>query len=117
VEYLPKSFTTTSQLYEKDPSILRYPVEMNEVGKTSEELLLLAVQPIISIILIRMILQKLSCGISPKILHYNIPIFLWISFNKIAVQPIINFIKRNPEKNWDVVVKDFGRYSTGQFLK
>ena len=48
---------------------------MNEVGKTSEELLLL------------------------------------------AVQPIINFIKKNPEKNWDVVVKDFGRYSTGQFLK
>ena len=47
---------------------------MNEVGKTSEELLLL------------------------------------------AVQPIINFIKRT-QKNWDVVVKDFGRYSTGQFLK
>lgn len=34
----------------KDPSILRYPVEMNEVGKTSEELLLLAVQPIINFI-------------------------------------------------------------------
>ncbi|MCU4987926.1 flavin monoamine oxidase family protein [Bacillus cereus] len=66
---------TTLQQYEKDPSILRYPVEMNEVGKTSEELLLL------------------------------------------AVQPIINFIKKNPEKNWDVVVKDFGRHSTGQFLK
>lgn len=66
---------TTLKQYEKDPSILKYPVEMNEVGKTSEELLLL------------------------------------------AVQPIINFIKKNPEKNWDVVVKDFGRYSTGQFLK
>ncbi len=35
----------------------------------------------------------------------------------LAVQPIINFIKKNPEKNWDVVVKDFGRYSTGQFFK
>lgn len=66
---------TTLKQYEKDPSILRYPVEMNEEGKTSEELLLL------------------------------------------AVQPIINFIKRNPEKNWDVVEKDFGKYSTGQFLK
>ncbi len=66
---------TTLKQYEKDPSILRYPVEMNEVGKTSEELLML------------------------------------------AVQPIINFIKKNPEKNWDIVVKDFGRYSTGQFLK
>ena len=66
---------TTLKQYEKEPSILKYPVEMNEVGKTSEELLLL------------------------------------------AVQPIINFIKKNPEKNWDVVVNDFGRYSTGQFLK
>ncbi len=27
---------TTLKQYEKDPSILRYPVEMNEVGKTSE---------------------------------------------------------------------------------
>ena len=25
------------------------------------------------------------------------------------------FYKKNPEKNWDIVVKDFGRYSTGQF--
>ena len=41
---------TTLKQYEKDPSILRYPVEMNEVGKTSEELLLLAVQPIINFI-------------------------------------------------------------------
>ncbi|MES9671452.1 flavin monoamine oxidase family protein, partial [Bacillus pseudomycoides] len=63
---------TTLQQYEKNPSILRYPVVMNEEGKTSEELLLL------------------------------------------AVQPIIDFIKRNPDKNWGIVEKDFGKYSTAQ---
>lgn len=66
---------TTLQQYEKDPSILRYPVAMNEEGKTSEELLLL------------------------------------------AVQPIIDFVKIDPDKNWAIVEKDFGKYSTAQFLK
>ncbi|MDM5154568.1 flavin monoamine oxidase family protein [Bacillus sp. DX1.1] len=66
---------TTLQQYEKDPSILRYPVTMNEEGKTSEELLLL------------------------------------------AVQPIIDFIKRDPDKNWTIVEKEFGMYSMAAFLK
>lgn len=66
---------TTLQKYEKDPSILQYPVAKNEEGKTSEELLML------------------------------------------AVQPILNFIKQDPEKNWAIVEKDFGQYSTAQFLK
>lgn len=66
---------TTLRQYEKNPSVLRYPVAMNEEGKTSEELLLL------------------------------------------AVQPILDFIKRNPDKNWEIVEKDFGKYSTAQFLK
>ncbi|WP_369899980.1 flavin monoamine oxidase family protein [Bacillus manliponensis] len=66
---------TTLQQYEQNPSILRYPVTMNEEGKTSEQLLLL------------------------------------------AVQPIIDFINMNPEKNWDIVERDFGKYSTAEFFK
>lgn len=66
---------TTLQQYEQDPSILRYPVAMNEEGKTSEQLLLL------------------------------------------AVQPIIDFIKMDPAKNWAIVERDFGKYSTAEFFK
>ncbi|MGE6259881.1 flavin monoamine oxidase family protein [Heyndrickxia sporothermodurans] len=36
--------------YERNPAILNFPVSMNEKGKSSEELLLLAVQPIIDFI-------------------------------------------------------------------
>lgn len=66
---------TTLKEYEKNPSLLYYPVAVNEEGKSSEELLML------------------------------------------AIQPILDFIKRNPEKNWSIVEKDFGRYSTAEFLK
>ncbi|WP_459501189.1 flavin monoamine oxidase family protein [Bacillus sp. C1] len=66
---------TTLKQYETNPSILRYPVAMNEEGKTSEELLLL------------------------------------------AMRPIIEFIRKDPNKNWAIVEKDFGKYSTAQFLK
>lgn len=66
---------TTLKEYEENPSLLHYPVAVNEEGKSSEELLML------------------------------------------AIQPILDFIKRNPEKNWSIVEKDFGRYSTAEFLK
>lgn len=65
---------TTLRQYEQDPSILRYPVATNEEGKTSEQLLLL------------------------------------------AVQPIIDFIKMDPDKNWPIVERDFGKYSTAEFF-
>lgn len=66
---------TTLKQYEENSSILRYPVAANEEGKSSEELLML------------------------------------------AIQPILDFIKRDPEKNWSIVEKDFDRYSTAEFLK
>lgn len=61
-------------IFERSPSILKYPVAPNERGKTAEELLLL------------------------------------------VMQPLIDFIKQNPEKNWSLLEKQFRTYSLGFVL-
>ncbi|MGC4377623.1 flavin monoamine oxidase family protein [Fictibacillus sp. Mic-4] len=60
--------------YEKNPGILNFPIFPNEMGKSSEELLLL------------------------------------------AIKPILDFIRKDPHKNWLLVQKEFGTYSLGSFL-
>ncbi|WP_260871842.1 flavin monoamine oxidase family protein [Bacillus sp. X1(2014)] len=65
---------TRLQLFEKDPSILKYPVEPNEKGKSSEELLF------------------------------------------SVIQPIIDFIKQDPKKNWPLIEKKYRNLSLGSFL-
>jgi monoamine oxidase len=35
----------------------------------------------------------------------------------LALQPIVDFINKNPEKNWHFIEKEFSDYSLGSFLK
>lgn len=65
---------TRLNIFEQNPSILKYPVMPNERGKTAEELML------------------------------------------SVLQPIINFIKQDPVKNWFVIEKQYKKYSLGFVL-
>jgi monoamine oxidase len=56
------------------PGILNFPVAPNERGKSAEELV------------------------------------------KLATQPILDFIKQDPTRNWHLVEKEFKNYSLGTFL-
>jgi monoamine oxidase len=66
---------TRLNIFESNPGILNFPVKPNESGKGAEELL------------------------------------------NLAIQPIINFIKKDPARNWALVEKEFNEYSLGLFLK
>lgn len=66
---------TRLSMFEKNPSVLKYPVLENEKGKTAEELML---------------------GV---------------------LEPILSFIKKNPNKNWMIVEKKYKTYSLSAFLK
>ncbi|MED2792152.1 flavin monoamine oxidase family protein [Bacillus wiedmannii] len=61
-------------VFEKNPSILGYPILENEIGKTAEELML------------------------------------------VVLEPILNFIKKDPNKNWIIVETKYKTYSLGSFL-
>ena len=61
--------------YQRQPDILRYPVAPQERGKTAQELL------------------------------------------NMAIQPILDFINKDPSRNWPLVEKDFDKYSMYTFLK
>ncbi|WP_440603683.1 flavin monoamine oxidase family protein [Bacillus sp. GB_SG_008] len=65
---------TRLNIFEQNPSVLKYPVMPNERGKTAEELML------------------------------------------SVLQPIINFIKQDPVKNWFVIEKQYRKYSLGFVL-
>ncbi|MEH7308678.1 flavin monoamine oxidase family protein [Neobacillus drentensis] len=65
---------TRLSIYESNPSVLKYPVAPNERGKSSEELLL------------------------------------------SEVQPIIDFINQDPDKNWPIIEKQYRNISFGTFL-
>ncbi|PFP64235.1 amine oxidase [Bacillus cereus] len=65
---------TRLSIFEKNPSILGYPILENEKGKTAEELML------------------------------------------VVLEPILNFIKKDPNKNWIIVEKKYKTYSLGSFL-
>ncbi|MEN1938572.1 flavin monoamine oxidase family protein [Paenibacillus sp. 102] len=65
---------TRLDMFERNPSILKYPVAPNEKGKTAEDLML------------------------------------------SVLQPIINFIKQDPTRNWAIVEKQYKKYSLGFFL-
>ncbi|MCU5599640.1 flavin monoamine oxidase family protein [Bacillus wiedmannii] len=65
---------TRLNVFEKNPSILGYPILENENGKTAEELML------------------------------------------VVLEPILNFIKKDPNKNWIIVEKKYKTYSLGSFL-
>lgn len=66
--------TTRLSIFEQNPSVLKYPVSPNERGKTAEDLM------------------------------------------SLALQPILDFIKQNPERNWSIVEKQYRTYSLGFFL-
>ncbi|MFS1827223.1 flavin monoamine oxidase family protein [Bacillus anthracis] len=61
-------------IFEKNPSILGYPILEREKGKTAEELML------------------------------------------EVLEPILNYIKKDPNKNWSIVEKKYKAYSLGTFL-
>ncbi|WP_423798399.1 flavin monoamine oxidase family protein [Neobacillus sp. SAB-20_R2A] len=65
---------TRLSMFEQDPSILNFPVQPNEKGKSAEQ--------------------------------------LW----KLAIDPIVNFIDRDPERHWPLVEKEFKNQSLGTFL-
>ncbi|MDM5238717.1 flavin monoamine oxidase family protein [Bacillus cereus] len=65
---------TRLDVFEKDPSVLGYPVLDKERGKTAEELML------------------------------------------EVLEPILNYIKKDPNKNWIIVEKKYKTYSLGSFL-
>ncbi len=65
---------TRLSIFEKNPSILGYPILESEKGKTAEELML------------------------------------------VVLEPILNFIKKDPNKNWIIVEKKYKAYSLGTFL-
>ncbi|PGW28285.1 flavin monoamine oxidase family protein [Bacillus cereus] len=65
---------TRLSIFEKNPSILGYPILESEKGKTAEELML------------------------------------------VVLEPILNFIKKDPNKNWIIVEKKYKTYSLGAFL-
>lgn len=66
---------TRLNVFERYPDIFNFPVAPNEKGKGAEDLL------------------------------------------NLAMQPIIDFIKKNPAKNWPLIEKEFQDYSFGTFLK
>ena len=66
---------TSLKSYQRQPDILRYPVAPQERGKTAQELL------------------------------------------NMAIQPILDFINKDPSRNWPLVEKDFDKYSMYTFLK
>lgn len=66
---------TNRSEYQQNPDILKYPVAPHEKGKTAEELLTL------------------------------------------AIQPVADFINKNPSQNWGLVIKDLDRYSIEYFLR
>jgi monoamine oxidase len=66
---------TRLNIFERYPDILNFPVEPNEKGKSAEDLL------------------------------------------NLALQPIVDFINKNPQKNWRFIEKEFSDYSLGSFLK
>ncbi|MGG3564024.1 flavin monoamine oxidase family protein [Neobacillus rhizosphaerae] len=65
---------TRLNVFESNPSVLKFPVAPHERGKSSEELLL------------------------------------------SVIQPIINFINQDPEKNWPLIEKQYRSLSFGAFL-
>ncbi|MEH7074289.1 flavin monoamine oxidase family protein [Neobacillus drentensis] len=65
---------TRLNVFERNPSILKFPVAPHEQGKSAEDLLL------------------------------------------SAIQPIINFINQDPEKNWPQIEKQYRSLSFGAFL-
>ncbi|CUB12778.1 Flavin-dependent L-tryptophan oxidase RebO precursor [Bacillus cereus] len=65
---------TRLSIFEKNPSILGYPILEKEKGKTAEELML------------------------------------------EVLEPILNYIKKDPNKNWSIVEKKYKAYSLGTFL-
>lgn len=65
---------TRLSIFEKNPSILGYPILESEKGKTAEELML------------------------------------------EVLEPILNYIKKDPDKNWLIVEKKYKTYSLGSFL-
>ncbi|EJR79262.1 hypothetical protein IK7_03743 [Bacillus cereus VD156] len=65
---------TRLSIFEKNPSILRYPILESEKSKTAEELML------------------------------------------DVLEPILNYIKKDPNKNWSIVEKKYKAYSLGTFL-
>ncbi|MDN3015616.1 flavin monoamine oxidase family protein [Paenibacillus sp. BSR1-1] len=65
---------TRLDIFERNPGILNFPVDRNERGKSAEDLL------------------------------------------NLAIQPIIDFINKNPVKNWPLIEKEFKDYSLGTFL-
>ncbi|MDR7071091.1 flavin monoamine oxidase family protein [Fictibacillus barbaricus] len=66
---------TENRTYEKNPDILGFPVTVSEKGKTAEQLM------------------------------------------KYAVQPLIDFIEQDPDKNWPAIIKRFQSYSLDNFLR
>ncbi|MDP4087528.1 MAG: FAD-dependent oxidoreductase, partial [Bacillota bacterium] len=66
---------TRLNIFESNPGILNFPVKPNESGKGAEELL------------------------------------------NLAIQPIMNFINKDPARNWALIEKEFKNYSLGLFLK
>lgn len=65
---------TNLSTYRRNPDMLKYPVAPHERGKTAEELLTL------------------------------------------AIKPVVNFINQNPSENWNVIIKEFDKYSMSFFL-
>ncbi|KON87891.1 amine oxidase [Sporosarcina globispora] len=65
---------TRLDMYERYPGILRYPVQLNERGKSAEELLL------------------------------------------TVFQPFIDFINKDPARNWPILEKQYEKYSFGYIL-
>ncbi|UOE53664.1 flavin monoamine oxidase family protein [Bacillus sp. CMF12] len=65
---------TRLELFERYPGILRFPVQLNERGKSAEELLL------------------------------------------TVVQPFIDFINKDPARNWPILEKQYEKYSFGYIL-
>lgn len=66
---------TSNISYEKDPNILNFPVAENEKGKTAQQLM------------------------------------------QYAVQPLADFIEKDPDKNWPVVIQNFQQYSLDNYLR
>ncbi|WP_088041527.1 flavin monoamine oxidase family protein [Bacillus sp. EAC] len=66
---------TREKYYESNPHLLRFPLAPIEGGKTAEELL------------------------------------------KLAVDPVLKFVKQDPQKNWEIVINKYDQYSMENFLK
>lgn len=70
-----KSIGTYQREFEKNPDIFGFSVYPSERGKTPEQLLL------------------------------------------TAIQPVIDFINQDPDKNWDIVIQKYDKYSVDAFLR